>query len=237
MIRTIATILATTILGFVVSLCGLLITIVVWRPRRYASWGAKLWANGIMYAAGVRVTIDGLDRLPLGQAVFLVGNHQSAMDIPILLQAFRGEVRFMAKKSLFWVPIWGWWLYAAGFVPINRSNARAAHRSLERMLASLRRDPISFVVFPEGTRSTDGRLLPFRKGAMKICRRSGLSVVPFSMNGSLAVLARGHYRVRAGTVRLRLSAPIPAEEVAAMSSDELHDRVREAVANGLHSNE
>jgi len=237
MIRTIATILATTILGLVVSACGLLIAIVVWRPRRYASWGAKFWANGIMYAAGVRVAIDGMDRLPPDEAVFLVGNHQSAMDIPILLQAFRGKVRFMAKKSLFWVPIWGWWLYVAGFVPINRSNARAAHRSLERMLAFLRRNPISFVVFPEGTRSANGRLLPFRKGAMKICRRSGLSVVPFSIDGSLAVLARGHYRVRPGTVRLRLSTPIPAEEVAAMSSDELHDRVREAVANGLHCNE
>jgi len=232
MIRAVTTLLVTILLGLVISGGGLLIGLLC-RPQRLMSWASMWWARGILAAAGVRLTVEGLDRLASGEAVFFVGNHQSALDIPILISALRGKVRFMAKKSLFRVPVWGWWLSVYGYIPVDRSNVRATRESVERMFAVIRRAPMSYVVFPEGTRSTDGRLLPFRRGAMKICRRSGLGVVPFSIDGSLAVLKRGVYRIHPGPVRLSVAPSISAGEVEAMSSAELHDRVRAAVAGGL----
>jgi 1-acyl-sn-glycerol-3-phosphate acyltransferase len=192
---------------------------------------ARLWARTLLFAAGVRLTIEGLDVIAgEGGPYFFVGNHQSALDIPVLMVALRGDVRFMAKKSLFYVPIFGWALWRHGYVPIDRAHVRASMQALERMLERLKRRAISFVVFPEGTRSRDGRLLPFRKGAMKICARSGMSVVPFGIEGTLAVHYPKALRLQPGPVRLALGRPIPAEEVAAMSVSQLHDRVRRQIA-------
>ena len=95
MIRTTATILAMTVLGFLISATGLVLA-PFGRSRRLASWGARIWSDAILAVAGVQLHVEGQDRLPPGEAVFLAGNHQSAMDIPILLKALRGDVRFMA---------------------------------------------------------------------------------------------------------------------------------------------
>jgi len=232
MIRALATIFVTAALGIVSGTTTLFISVVS-RAHRPFSWCLLVWARAILLVSGARLTIDGAEHAPHGKACFFAGNHQSALDIPVLIAARRGCVRFMAKKSLFRIPVFGWAMWRSGHVPIDRSSARAAHKSLERMLVCLRRDPISFVVFPEGTRSIDGQLLPFRKGAMKICQRAELGIVPFTINGSLAVVKRGEFRVRPGPIGLRFAEPISAVEAGAMSPDELRDRVREAVERGL----
>jgi len=115
------------------------------------------------------------------------------------------------------------------FIPVDRSSARKAKETIEKMLAVFREKPISLIIFPEGTRSRDGQLLPFRKGAMKICSRAALPVVPFAIEGSSAVSPAKRFSIKPGPVMLRFAEPIPAAEVAALSTDELHDRVREAV--------
>ncbi len=166
-------------------------------------------------------------------STLLIGNHQSALDIPILVVALRGRVRFMAKSNLFHIPVFGWALWRYGYVPIHRTQPRRTRERLQRMFGELGRKPISFVLFPEGTRSSDGRLLPFRKGAMKICQRGGLPVVPFCIDGSVAVCPRNQLRVHPGPVRLTFFREIPVPEVASMSTAELHDRVRESIAEGL----
>lgn len=205
----------------------------VYPARWLATWGSYLWSYSVLTAAGVRLTVEGTEQRPQGTSCFFVGNHQSALDIPILIVALRGRVRFLAKDSLFRIPIFGWALSRYEHVPIQRSRPRATLRRLAAMIDRIRRHPMSLVVFPEGTRSPDGRLLPFRMGAMKICQRAGLGVVPFSIDGSLAVHQRARFRVRPGSVRLVFAPPIPAGEVTAMTAGELHDRVREAMARGL----
>jgi 1-acyl-sn-glycerol-3-phosphate acyltransferase len=194
---------------------------------------AAFWARWTLAICGVRLTIEGAGRVPADQAGFYVGNHQSALDIPIVIAALSGDVRFMAKNTLFRFPIFGWVLWMYGFVPIHRARARITLDSLTRMYERVRRDPISLVVFPEGTRSRDGRLLPFRRGTMKICRRVGLPVVPFTIDGSHLVTPRERIRAYPGPVRLMFGKPIPADEVAGMSNEELHDRVRQAIADML----
>lgn len=205
----------------------------VYPSRRVIAWVAVIWSRVVLSLAGVRLTIEGkewvADRVPR----FYMGNHQSALDIPILLLALDGHVRFMAKDTLFRIPVFGWVIRRYGYAPIDRSSPRVTLRTIERMLERLRRNPISLAVFPEGTRSSDGRLLPFRRGVMKVGQRSGLPVVPFSIEGSLAVYNRKRFAANPGPVKLIFAEPILADEVTAMSTTELHDRVKAIIARQL----
>jgi len=221
--------LAVIILGVPTLLVGLL-----YPSRLVVAACALSWARVVLLCSGVRLTVQGKEHVSDGVPRFFMGNHQSALDIPILMAALRGDVRFMAKNTLFRIPIFGWVMMRYGFVPIRRDNARITLRALERMLTKLRRKPVSFAVFPEGTRSRDGRLQTFRRGTMKIAQRSGLDVVPFSIDGSLAVQHRDHLlRTTPGPVRLVFGAPIPAAKVADMSAIELQRRIVETVAHQL----
>jgi len=175
----------------VVAASAMLIPVaVVHSSRRLFAFWSRLWSRVILTLAGVRLTVQGRDHIADGEPSFFVGNHPSALDIPILFTALDGNIRFMAKKSLFRIPLFGYVLKRYGFIPIDREHPRAALLACEGMVEQLKRDPISFAVFPEGTRSPDGRLLPFRKGALRICLQSGLRVVPFSIDGSHRVYNR-----------------------------------------------
>lgn len=232
MLRAAITAMVMTLLALVLGTSALLIGL-VYPSRRVIALAAVVWSRAILSLAGVRLTIEGkelvADRVPR----FFMGNHQSALDIPILLLALDGHVRFMAKDTLFRIPVFGWVLLRYGYAPINRSSPRVTLRTIKRMLERLRRDPISIAVFPEGTRSSDCRLLTFRRGTMKVGQRSRLPIVPFSIEGSLAVYNRKRFVANPGPVKLIIAAPIPAEEVAAMTTSELHDRVKETIARQL----
>ncbi len=232
MIRATATLLVAALLVVIISGPLLLIGLVYPAPP-LADVFTRIWSRIILFTAGVRLTVVEEEHIVDTTPRFFVGNHQSAMDIPIVITALRGRVRFMAKDSLFRIPLFGRLLSRYDYVPVDRSRARRTARSLDAMIGRIRQRPVSLAVFPEGTRSVDGGLLPFRKGAMKICQRAGLAVVPFAISGSVAIHRRGVFRVRPGPVRISFARPIPADEVIAMSTTELHDRLREAVEHGL----
>lgn len=232
MIRTMLTMIS-LVLGTIV-FAGLAVIIGLIHPtRRGWAFVSRGWARTLLVPAGVRLQIDGHEHVSDNIPRLFVGNHQSALDIPILFQALGGDVRFMAKESLFRIPLFGWALSVNRFISIDRTDPRSAAKQLKKAMERLRRDPVSLALFPEGTRSTDGRLLPFRRGAIKICRRSGMAVVPFAIDGAFKVLNRTGYRVTPGTVRIVFAQPITAEEVASMTPSELHDRIRGAVGVAL----
>ncbi len=191
------------------------------------------WANSALWGCGVELTVSGAEHLADGLPKFFVGNHQSALDIPVLLSALKGKVRFMAKHTLFHIPVWGWAMRRFGYIPVYRSSPKRFLRVLRDHLARITENPISLVVFPEGTRSLDGKLLPFRKGAMKILKMTELPVVPFWIEGSLAVNRPRTLRINPGSVRVTFAAPLPAEMVAAMPLDELQLRLRQTIGAGL----
>lgn len=193
----------------------------------------RTWARLILLAAGLRLNITGLDHLEAGKSYFFVGNHQSALDIPILLVATRGRVRFLAKESLFNIPLFGRAIRSCGHVPIRRSSARSVLVTLDETLGKFKPESISLAAFPEGTRSVDGRLLPFRRGTMKIGQRTGLAFVPFTIDGSIAVHKRGIRRVRPGQVRLRFMEPVPPDEVASLDPTALQERLRSMISANL----
>lgn len=198
-------------------------------PRRIFEFAYRFWASGILAAAGVRLIVQGAEHLRADQNYFFVGNHQSAMDIPVLIAATGGRVRFMAKRSLFYVPMLGWAMWFQDFVVIDRANARKAKASIDKMLERLAARPVSMLVFPEGTRSQDGTIAPFKHGALKVCQRANLPVVPVAIEGTLHVHRSREFKIRPGRVHVSFAEPIPAEELAALSVGELADCVRDRV--------
>ncbi len=205
----------------------------IYRAHWISAWIARRWSRSVLWLAGAPLTIEGFEHVADGKPRIYMSNHQSALDIPILFQGLNGYVRFMAKKSLFRIPFFGWFLSLYGYVPIDRKNPRVAYEALSRMLDNLHKNPASIAVFPEGTRTSNGKLLPFHRGTMKIGQRSGLDIVPVIIDGSFDVYNRNRVEVRPGPVKLVFTKPIPAEEVATMTTTELHDRVLSVIAGGL----
>ena len=221
--------------SLVIVLGGLaLIAGLVYPSRRLMNVCTWFWARAVLICAGVRLTINGWDRAAASMPAFLIGNHQSGLDIPIIMSALRGQVRFMAKDSLFRVPLFGWVIRRYGFVPIDRSNVRRTLHTLKGMIAVVHSNPISMTAFPEGTRSRDGRLLPFRRGTMKIVQQAGLPVVPFAIDGSIRVHHPDRLlRAAPGPVTLTFAEPVPADRAVGLDQDELQECVVGAVAGAL----
>jgi 1-acyl-sn-glycerol-3-phosphate acyltransferase len=197
----------------------------------------KFWARTTLFTAGADIHAEGLEHIEsqarASTGMFLVGNHQSDLDVPILIAALPYPVRFMAKDSLFNIPLFGWIIKGCGYIPVYRHSARKTLASLRAILEEDTGYPIATVVFPEGTRSSDGVLLPFRRGALRIGRLTGLPIVPFSIEGSIRVHRRGVFKARPGKVKLTFHKPLGPDEIAELSADELHDRVYRDIVSAL----
>ncbi len=190
---------------------------------------SRLWARAGLGLAGVRVALTAREPLPPGRAHVFVANHQSYMDIFALAAVLPGEFRWVAKRELFRIPLFGRAMRRAGYVPVDRDDPRRARANLSQAAAVLAAGR-SLVVFPEGTRSADGRLRPFKRGAFALAEAAGVPVVPVALHGSREVLRPGGYRITPGTVRVELAAPI---DPAGLPQAELLARARAAIAARL----
>ena len=189
--------------------------------------GAKL----ALRMAGVRVRREGLENIPPGVCIF-VANHTSNADPPAVVGAIPRRVALLAKKEVFRVPILSRALLLGGFVPVDRSNRAAAMASVEKALAHLRQG-LSYLIFPEGTRSPDGRLRPFKKGSFVMAIRAGVPVVPVSVVGAHRIMGKGESTLRPGEIVVKFHPPIETRGVTLEGKDELIARVHAAVASGL----
>jgi 1-acyl-sn-glycerol-3-phosphate acyltransferase len=193
---------------FGVGIPGLLIG--VWDPRRRLILAiTRGWARLILLCAGIRVVVEGRENVPAGPAVFAT-NHVSALDIPILCAALPADFRIVHKQSLYWAPVIGAYLYFAHHVPVDRKNPFRAKRSLKRAAARIH-DGTSVALFPEGTRSRDGRLQVFKRGSFVLAQDAGVPVVPVSMIGVKALVPGGLVSVRGGRVTLRIHPAVATE--------------------------
>ncbi|MEO8349302.1 MAG: lysophospholipid acyltransferase family protein, partial [Acidobacteriota bacterium] len=168
---------------------------------------ARGWARTLLALAGVKVLLKDGGRLPRDRSFVVVANHESFCDVLVLLAHLPMQVRFLAKRSVFRVPILGWSIAAAGFIPVDRD---AGSRSGAAVEAALRRleGGRSVVVFPEETRTQSGELLPFKKGAAHLALRSGFPILPCGLAGTLRVLPRGTWLITPGPVFLTIGDPI-----------------------------
>lgn len=191
--------------------------------------GARLWGRVILWSALVRIAVEGAERVPQDQPVVFMSNHESWLDIPVLLAAIPGQVRFLAKKSLFSIPFLGWAMRAMGFIPVDRENRRTAIKSFEEAAARIRAGR-SVLVFPEETRTTDGSLLPFQRGGFLIALKSGLPIVPVGLDGPRRCMPKHNYLLRPGKITVRFGDPIPTAGRAVSEKTALMDATRNAIA-------
>lgn len=194
----------------------------------------QLWTWLVLRVAGISLRIQGLENIePRQQYVFMV-NHQSNIDIPVLIQSLvRFQLRWIAKKELLRVPLFGWAMWATKHITVDRSDPLDAVKSLERARQRLAAG-ISIVVFPEGTRSRDGRLLPFKKGGFLLAAKTHRKIVPITIVGSAAVLPAGGWKLRPGAVEVFVDRPVATEDYRAGKLKELSDQVRQIIAARLH---
>lgn len=227
--------LATTIgnLAWVVTTLffALLASVVGWLPPR-GNWMflcGRLWSWCLLRCSLVRLEVSFEAPLdPRGRYV-LMSNHQSMYDIPALLASLPMQTRFMAKRSLFKIPIFGWSLWAGGFLPVDREDRSKARETLLAAEQRLRAGT-SVLLFPEETRSRDGRILPLQRGGFLLALKSNLPIVPVGVSGAIDVRPRGSLWIRPRTVCVRYGAPIPVDGLGLRDRRALASRVRCEIA-------
>lgn len=191
-------------------------------------WGATDWARDLIKAAGTPVRVQGLERIPPGVPVVYASNHSSMFDIWALAATLPGSVRFVAKQELVKVPLVGRAMLAAGHVAIDRFNRARAFAAYERA-AQVIKSGISAVVFPEGTRSRTGELLPFKNAPFGLAIVAGVPVVPVYVHNSFEILPKGGFRLRPRPIRVFVGEPIPTTGLFMDDRQLLADRTRAAL--------
>lgn len=188
----------------------------------------RRWALGLLRAAGVSVRVIGMERVPRDRPVIFASNHQSWFDILTLGAHLPRGVRFVSKKELAKVPVMGSAMRHAGHIFIDRQNRQQAFVAYEEA-AGVIRGGMSAVVFPEGTRSRTGELLPFKKGPFVLAIASRVPLVPVYCAGTFGILPKGRLRVRPRPVALYVGEPISTEGLTYDDRDALRQRTREAI--------
>ena len=201
--------------------------------RRDGEWYAgvtRRWARSIVWASGCPVVTHGMENVRPGEALVIASNHVSWFDVFAIAAVLEVPYHFVAKKELERIPVFGPAWKAAGHISIDRSNRDRAIESLRAAGEKIRRDRSAVVIFPEGTRSRDGRLQPFKKGAFMLAVESRVPVVPTAVTGSYEIMPPGQWRIRPHTIHVHFLPPIPAAEVAGRDIEPLMERVRAAIA-------
>lgn len=175
------------------------------------SWIMIIWSRVALALMGIRLEVSGRSHLPRGKPSILVINHESALDIPVAVAATRIPVRFMAKKELFRFPFFGWVLKWGGHIPIDRRNRQKAIRAVDNLSGKLLRRSFSIIVSPEGTRSSSGRILPFKKGAFRLAHSHKLPLVPVILMGSRYCIPNKSFRIYPGVVKVVIEKPVYTE--------------------------
>jgi 1-acyl-sn-glycerol-3-phosphate acyltransferase len=182
------------------------------------------WARAILAVCNIKVHVEGIERVNGAVPRIYISNHQSAFDIFVLLASLPVDFKFIMKEELMKIPIFGFASRRAGYIGIVRDDPRKAVKSMERAAERIR-GGASVLVFPEGTRSEDGRLQSFKKGGFHLALKAGCDIVPVTIIGTSKIMRKGSFRINAGKVRVIVGFPVSVKEYDKQSIGKLMERV------------
>ena len=195
-------------------------------------WCARWWCRLVAWSIFARIRVYGVEHVRAGQPYVYMANHSSLIDTPALFAYLPYPFRIMAKRELFFVPFMGWHLWTGGHFPIDRRDRRRTVRSLRRVIDGVR-GGTSLAVFPEGTRTRDGRLQEFKPGTFKIALRAGVPIVPVTIRGTFTLLPSATLAPRPGRVEVILGEPIETREYDLQRLPELIERTKAVIRQTL----
>lgn len=219
----------TIILGCISLLCSLFD-----RSGQIQHNFARLWSRMILGTVGIRVQVEGLDRIDTSKAQVYVVNHLSALDIPLLYAYLPFQFRILAKKELFRYPFMGWHLRRSGQIPVVLENPKASVRSLNLAVAAVRNNK-SLVIFPEGGRSPDGQLQPFMGGAFYAAIKAQVDVVPIVLVGTYEMLKMNTWHIKPCPAYMLVAEPIRTAGMSTRDIAKITERARETIAELYYS--
>jgi 1-acyl-sn-glycerol-3-phosphate acyltransferase len=206
------------------------------RKGTAAHWCGRIWAKVALLANQVRVRMEGLENVKgTGPYVFM-SNHQGSYDIFALLGYLPFQFKWLAKKELFSIPILGWAMSAAGYISIDRQGTRETVEAMKEAAQKIR-DGMSVVIFPEGSRTPDGSIQPFRKGGFTLAIRSQVPIVPIAISGSREIMSKDRLTANPGEIRVRIGSPIKTRDYSMQSRESLMEKVREIISENFASGE
>lgn len=212
----------------VLATVGIVLSLFEWRGKIIGYIG-RIWSKLLLWAGGIRYQVKGLEHLDRRRQYVFAGNHESAFDIPLAFAALPFQLVPVAKKELRKIPFFGWGMIMARHIFIDRQNHKKAMESLVKARRSLRRNPRSLLLFPEGTRSVDGEVHRFKKGGLGLALDLGLPVVPMAVCGTARVAGKGSWRLTPAPVELRIGVPIETASLKHLRKRDFAEQVRQEV--------
>ncbi|MBT8331587.1 MAG: 1-acyl-sn-glycerol-3-phosphate acyltransferase [Deltaproteobacteria bacterium] len=197
---------------------------------------ARLWGRSILVVSRIKVTVEGLSSIDQQRPYIYMPNHQSNFDIPVLLGHLAVQFRWLAKIELFKIPIFGHAMRKAGYISIDRNNRESAIQSLE-VAAEKIKNGVSVLIFPEGTRSRNGKIQPFKKGGFVMAIDSGVPIVPVIISGARSIMTKGQFRVNPGRIRMSIQQPIDTTIYSRDTKEALMQHVRGVIRDNYESGE
>ena len=219
-----------TLFGLLAALIGIPYSLLRGNIRTMYSWAMFTMRAGIR-AGGIRVVIQGTENIPTGQSCIFLSNHVSNLDPPILLPAIPGMCSVFLKKSLMGVPFLGTAMRMAKYVPVSRGHSRQEAEQSVAIAADALRSGMHIFIFPEGTRSPDGNLLPFKKGAFFLAAETNAPMVPMIIQGTAGMMRKGSFKVFPGTATVRFLPAIHPHDYP--TREALMDAVRHQMQSAL----
>ena len=192
----------------------------------------KVWAKSILAVSCIKITVKGFSRIdPAGHYIYM-SNHQSNFDIPALISCLPVHFRWIAKAELFKIPVFGCAMKRAGHISIDRSNRKSAFKSLKNA-ASIIRNGVSVLIFPEGTRSLDGNIGQFKNGGFVLAVDSGIPVVPVIIHGTWPVMPKNRILVKPGNVILEIQRPVKTSDYTRKTKDDLMKKIKQTICKSF----
>jgi 1-acyl-sn-glycerol-3-phosphate acyltransferase len=193
----------------------------------------RVWARSLVRLAGIDLRTERMETVDRKQRYILVSNHYSYFDIPVIIAAVPQPIRFMAKVSLFKIPIFGWALGRAGFIPIDRKNRRTAVKSFDLAAERIRKGN-TIVVFPEEGRSRNREMRPFQRGGFLLALKSELPILPLAIDGTYDVYRVGAKRITPGVVTIKVGDPIATAGRSVREKEQLAEQSRSQIEKMLN---